>query len=387
MINNLLETISEAEVFQIALFLFFLTYVFIQILLKSIFLVRIFKLNPPARADVKAPFSILSTVRNEEDNISENLPHWLAFDSADYEVVVVDDFSQDNSLYVLGKLRETNSRLRVSALNEQTLFSEKLSQNIAIKSARNDWVVFVPLSFNQPAEKWFENISNAITSKSDAIISYSNTIESNNFFNTLYRTETFLLYLKSMRHSIAGFPLVYFENNVIFKKNKYFELGGYGKKIKEPFANLELLINQFLQKGKFNFVLDDESTIRFSDEVSSDDFLNLIRKSFRIEQYLPSSKRIVLMLSSIANLLILPLGVAVIVLFTGGWPVVLFALCLVSILHVLIIKTMQNRLNERKIFITSLVYELIMPYFKVVFRWYFNRKSHRQNGRAKFKII
>lgn len=387
MINNLLETISEAEVLQIALFLVLLTFILILILLKSIFFVRIIKLKKPVRSEKGTPFSILLTARNEEDNISENLPHLLSNEIADYEVVVVDDFSQDNSLYVLGKLREANPKLKVSSLNEQTRFSEKLSQSIAIKSAKKEWVVFIPLSFTQITENWFENIFNSISPNSDAVISYCNVIESDSFFNTMYRAETFLLYLKSMRHSIAGFPYVYFEDNVMFRKDRYFELGGYGKKINEPYANLELLINQFMQKGKFSFVLNRESAIRFSDEISRDDFFDLIKKSFRIDQYLSSSKKIMLLLNSVVDLSVLPLAIAVIILFTGVWPIVLFGLSLVSILHLLIIKTMQNRLNERKIFITSLVYELIMPYFKIVFRWYFNRKSQRQNGRAKFKII
>ena len=387
MINNLLKTISEAEIFQLVLFFILLTLVFIQVLFKIIFLIRISLLKQDTRGKTRTPVSIIMTERNEEENLSENLPGLLAFNNENYEVIVVDDFSQDNSLSVLGKLREANSNLKVSALNQETRFSIKLSQNIGLKSMKNDWALVVPPSVNQYKNEWVVNICSTIPPGAETIINYCNVTRNKKLFNKLFRIETFLLYLKSMAYSMAGFPFVFFENNVVFRKQKYFELGGYGKKIKEPYANLELLINQFLSKKKCRFVLNDDTAIRFTEKVSRHDFLDLIRKSFCIEQHLSFSKRLVLFLSSFVKLIILPLLVVVILLFTGVWPIVLVAVCILLILHLFIIKTMQNRLNERKIFITSLMYDLVVPYFKIVFRWHFNRKRHKQNGRTKFKVI
>ena len=182
---------------------------------------------------------------------------------------------------------------------------------------------------------------------------------------------------------MAGFPFVYFENNVLFRKEKYFERGGYGKKIKEPYANLELLINQFISKKKCRFNLNNQTAIRFSEIIFRHDFLDLVKKSFRIEQHLSYPKRALMFAYSAMQLSVLPFSVVVMVLFTGVWQLVLFGIGLFLILRLLIIKTMQNHLNERKIFITSLVYELIMPYYKIVLRWHFNRKSRKQKWKSK----
>jgi len=109
----------------------------------------------------------------------------------------------------------------------------------------------------------------------------------------------------------------------------------------------------------------------------------LLKKSFRIEQHLANYKRVLLFFHSALKGLVFFLLVSVIVLFTGVWPVILLAVAPLVILHLFIIKTMQNRLNERKIFISSLVYELIMPFVKFVFRWHFNRKSRKQKWKSK----
>jgi len=47
------------------------------------------------------------------------------------------------------------------------------------------------------------------------------------------------------------------------------------------------------------------------------------------------------------------------------------------------VKYALNRLNERKIFIPSLVYDLIVPYFKLFYRWYFNNRSQKQKWKVK----
>ncbi|MCG6186091.1 glycosyltransferase [Maribellus maritimus] len=387
MINDVLKVISEAEIFQIVLFFVLLTLILIQIIFKIVFFVQILRGKKSAKGDGQSPVSLLMAVRNEENNLSEKLPHLLELDRDNYEVIVVDDFSQDNTLSVLGRLKKENSKLKVSVLNQETRFSIKLSQNIALKSAKNDWVLFIPPSITQYHDNWLESISDSVAESLDVVVNYSNVCKNGKFFNKLYRIETFLLYLKSMKYSLTGFPIVYFENNVVFRKDKYFGLGGYGKKIKEPFANLELLINQFLSKKKLNIVLNSETSIRFSEKITRHDYFDLMRKSFRIEQHLSYIKRVLITLSSGLKLITLPLVIAVIFLFIDVWPFVSTGIGLLLILHLLIIKTMQNRLNERKIFITSLVYELIMPYYKIVFRRRFNGKIRRQNGRAKFKII
>lgn len=383
MINNLLKIISEAEVFQLVLLLVLLALILIQAILKIIFFAKIRRPKQPEKGDGKTTLSVLMTVRNEEENLTRNLPQLLEFANTGYEIVVVDDFSQDNSLSVLGKLKEKNSKLRVSVLSQETRFSVKLAQNIAMKSAENAWVLFVPPSADTFREEWLQNISEGVSEPADTVVHYSNIENNHTFYNRLYRIETFLLYMKSMFFATLGAPFVYFENNVVFKKEKYFTTGGYGQKIKEPYANLELLINRFITASKCRILMSDKTALRFSEQISKQSFFDLLKKSFRIEQHLANYKRVLLFLHLALKSLIFLLAVAVIVLFTGVWPVVLLAVAPLLILHLFIIKTMQNRLNERKIFIPSLVYELIMPFVKVVFRWHFNRKIHKQKWKSK----
>ncbi|MBT6007518.1 MAG: hypothetical protein HOG79_17490, partial [Prolixibacteraceae bacterium] len=202
-------------------------------------------------------------------------------------------------------------------------------------------------------------------------------------FNHLFRIESFLQQVKSNGFVLNGFPFVYSDENVAFKKEKYFEMGGFGQKINEPFANLELLINTFIKKKSTKICFKKESAIHKKELVNKTDYFELLKKSFRIEKHLFFSKRIVLFIEEFTHLLFLPAIILVIVFLTELWFIIGVLISLIIIAHLLIIKIILNRLCERKIFISSLVYGLVIPYFKFFYRWHFNQKSRKQKWRSK----
>lgn len=331
---------------------------------------------------VKEPISLLLTFRNEEKNLLQYLPELLKIENADFEVVAVDDFSQDNSLSVLGVMKNGNGKLRVSSLNQETRFSEKLAQNIALKAAKNNWVMVIPASLAGYDKNWLATISGMLTQGKEVIVNYSNVQHTGRFYNKLFRIEFFLQQLKSAGFTACGLPFTYTEENVAFCKEKYFERGGYGQKVKEPYANFELLINSFIRKNKTEVIFQNQTSIQKNESIKQNDYFNLLKKGFRIEKYLPAGKRAVLLLDEWTRLLFVPFLILVIVFVTELWPFILIAIGFKVFMHLFIIKRVVNHLNERKIFLSSFIYELVMPFYKVFYRWHFNRRSKKQRWRS-----
>ncbi|MCD6355449.1 MAG: hypothetical protein J7L95_07865, partial [Prolixibacteraceae bacterium] len=311
------------------------------------------------------------------------LPGVLAIQNAPFEVVAVDDFSQDNSLSVLGVLKEKTGKLTVSSLSQETRFSEKLAQNIGLKGAKKNWVMIIPPTLTDYGDEWLKFISERLENNRTVVVNYSNVTPARNFFNHLFRIENFLLQWKSMGYILNGLPFVYNEENVAFRKEKYFETGGYGKYIKEPFANLELLINRFIRKRTTTINFSDHSAIRHSVEVGKKEYFELLKKSFRIEKHLSFIKRVVLFFDEFTKILLLPVTVVAVVSFFQLWPFFAGLFGLKILLQLVIIKVALNRLNERKIFISSFLYDGVMPYFKIVYRWAFNRRRRKQKWKNK----
>lgn len=383
MIETIQDTLSELNTFELILLVLFGVLFILRLVYQFVFTGRI--LFRKDKMDIEkndSPISLLLTVRNEEFNLKNNLPEILKIENATFEVVAVDDFSADNSLSVLGSLKEKSIKLILSSLNQETWFSNKLAQNIALKAAKNEWVMVIPASGFDFDINWLSKISETFE-ENHVVINYSNIKNTGEFYNHLFRIESFLQQVKSYGFVLNRLPFVYSEENVAFKKDKYFEMGGFGQKISEPFANLELLINSFIKKKSTEICFIKETVICKSEFVKKADYFELLKKSFRIEKHLLITKRFVLFLEEFTHLLFLPAIIFVIVLLPELWFIIVILLGLIIIARLFIIKTILNRLNERKIFLSSFAYDLLMPYFKLFYRWHFNQRSRKQTWRSK----
>lgn len=137
------------------------------------------------------PLSLIISVRNEEENLRNNLPPLLSITEPYFEVVIVDDYSQDHSFLVLGMLKKQFRRLKISTLNQETPYSSKLAQNIALKAATNDWALIVPISLRNPEPAWISAFGNQLNDNKNVILGYSAIQPSKSFINRIFRIESF----------------------------------------------------------------------------------------------------------------------------------------------------------------------------------------------------
>jgi len=328
------------------------------------------------------PISVLLTVRNEEENLSRILPQLLSINNVKYEAVVVDDYSLDNTYSILGSFRRKYSHLKISSLNEETRFSVKLAQNIALKAAQYDWVQLLPVDAEEVHNDWLSAFARNTTTKNrKVLIGYNNIKPVSGIYNLLYRIEMYKQQIQSAGFILNGIPFVYFEENVAFRRREYFNLGGYGSKTREPYANLELLINKFLKKKETAVLFNEPARLTREVKTDREDFFGLVRRSFRIVKHLSAWKRFFIRLDIFLRVTYLPIFIFALLFIRDLWMLSSTLVLLLLLAQMIIIKIGQNRLNERKIFIPSLVYGLLMPYYKLFYSWHFKRQSRSKNGR------
>ncbi len=330
-----------------------------------------------------SPVSLILTPRNEEENLAAYLPAVLEILPRECEVVAVDDFSQDGSLTILGMMKEKYKNLRLSALFQETRYSEKLAQSIALKAAQNEWVLVIPPSIAEAGSRWISSVTSRLNGEKEIVVNYSNLKPGKGFFHRLYRAECFWQQVRSFGFIINGLPYVNFEENVAFRKENYFRTGGYGKRVKEPYANLELLINSFIKRKNTGIHFSADAALRKEMPVGRHTFFELIQKEIRIRRFLPFFRRFILAFERLLHLLYLPVFVLAFFALTEFWPVWLALLVIHLAAFSFIIKILLNRLNERNLFLSSFMVGLMMPWFKFFYQGYFIRNSRRQKWKNK----
>jgi cellulose synthase/poly-beta-1,6-N-acetylglucosamine synthase-like glycosyltransferase len=102
----------------LGLFLVFIVSTAIQIFYYCYFYLGVVNSKPLAKSTSLEPLSVIICARNEAGNLDEFLPSVLTQDYPDFEVIVVNDCSEDNSYEVLNDLQKKYSHLKISTLNK-----------------------------------------------------------------------------------------------------------------------------------------------------------------------------------------------------------------------------------------------------------------------------
>ncbi|MCW0484793.1 glycosyltransferase [Gaoshiqia sediminis] len=306
------------------------------------------------------PISVLMNIRNEEERIEKLLLQLLQQDYPEFEVVVVDDFSEDATLTIIGVMARKYPRLKFSSLRQETRFSEKLAMNLALKAATYDWVVFVSPETDTLDAHFLQRLSEQASDSADISLNYLNYSARPGLYNRLCRVERFFAFLSSAAYSSAGLSLFYQQSNVLFNKQLYFEVDGFRGKMNAHFAHLELVFNQFVQK-KVEASVTSETRLSENASLGKPEFIDLVRKRILLWRDLGVFKKLLLLMDGLSGIFLVAGFGWLLVTEIQNWMVFTWPVLLVWLLHLFMVKTLLNRLNERKIFLSSLMYVFVSP--------------------------
>ena len=139
------------------------------------------------------------------------------------------------------------------------------------------------------------------------------------FRNLICRLERFSQFVISGAWTLSGKPFVFNENNVLFKRTMYFDTLGFRHKMNRNFANLELIFNENLKKGRVKITTNPDLAIREHIEDDRGDHVRLLKKGVQIRQSLLWSKKISLFLDDATKILLAGLTTTVIILHPEYW--------------------------------------------------------------------
>ena len=341
-------------------------------LIQLIYLIRYFRLarhKDIVGSENPSQVTIITSVRNEEEHIRQIVEKFNEQQFENYQILVINYCSEDNTGGILSYLAESNPRLKVTSLSQETRFSEKQAINIGLKGASSPWIILLPSSTGQLTSDWLTGMCNLISPETDILIGYTNVERGKGFRNLICRLERFQQFMISGAWTLAGSPFVFNESNVLFKKTMYFETSGFRHKLNRNFANLELIFNENMRNGKVAVSTDPNLAIREHVDDDRGDHIRLLKKGVQVRQSLTPSKKIGLFLDDLTRIIFPAIVATAIILHPEYWITFSVLPFVYLILLAIMIKMLMNRLNERKIFLSSFVYILIKPILNWWFFW------------------
>jgi biofilm PGA synthesis N-glycosyltransferase PgaC len=192
------------------------------------------------------PVSVIIAARNEFENLQKNLPAILTQDYPEYEVVVVNHCSWDNSQQYLEELQQTYKQLKISQLIEQEKYptGKKFALTIGIKAAKYDQLIFTDADCAPASNQWLALMQSRFTGNKEIILGYSPYYKKGGMLNLFDRFETFLTGLFYFSFALAGNAFMGVGRNLAYRKEVFFRHKGFASHQHIMSGDDDLFINE-----------------------------------------------------------------------------------------------------------------------------------------------
>lgn len=195
------------------------------------FFLRLVIYKPTTNENVTLfPVSVIICARNESQNIIDLLPKILDQDYPNFEVVVVNDASWDETGDELDEMRKVYSNLQIVTITESMQYrpGKKFALTLGIKKAQFEHLVFTDADCVPASRNWLKNMCKAFTNK-ELVLGVGSFIAQPTFVNALIRFENFITGTFYLSFAKAGFPYMGVGRNMAYTKTLYNKVGGFKK--------------------------------------------------------------------------------------------------------------------------------------------------------------
>lgn len=209
--------------------------------------------------------SILLCARNEAANLRRHLPAVLEQDYPDFEVIVIDDASDDDTPAVLAFFQEKYPHLRVLRLPEKTAPGKKQALATGVAAARHELLVLTDADCRPAGPHWLKGLLRHFGDPAvEIVLGYGPLSAEKGFFNAWLRYETVFTAVQYLSFARAGMPYMGVGRNLAWRKGLFARTGGFAAHADLASGDDDLFVNAAARPGNTAVCLDP-ATFVFSE--------------------------------------------------------------------------------------------------------------------------
>ena len=324
-------------------------------------------LRHPGPAAMKDPVSVIICARNEEENLRNFLPAVLEQDYPEYEVIVVNDCSEDETYNVLGGFLKKYPHLKVSNITKDPKFThnKKFAQFIGIKTASNELMLFTDSDCRPESEKWLESMVMHFNDKTDFVLGYGGYFRRKGLLNRYIRYDSMVIAMQYLGMAIKGMPYMGVGRNLAYRRSLFFEKKGFGIHTYLASGDDDLFVNTNASKNNTAVEFSKGSHTRSVPASGIREFFMQKKRHLTTANYYKSGDKVALIGEPASRVLFY---VTFIVLLANLylWPLLLAVFAFRLITQVTVLVLVQKKLNEEGLLPFLQIFDILSPFINAV---------------------
>ncbi|WP_321330985.1 glycosyltransferase [uncultured Bacteroides sp.] len=324
------------------------------------------------------PISVIICAKNESENLRRNLPAILEQDYPEFEVIVINDGSTDESEELLNVLEEKYSHLYHSFTPESSRYisRKKLALTLGIKASKHDWLVFTEANCHPVSNQWLRLMARNFTSRTEVVLGYSGYERGKGWLHKRVAFDSLFTSLSYLSWALAGKPYIGFGRNMAYRKELFFNTKGFSAHLNLQRGDDDLFINQVAKGNNTRVETDANATVKIQLPEYYRDWKEEKVSYTATAKYYKGGQQTLLKMETITRLLFHLVFVATMVLsilsfhwFVAGVALLVWLLRY-TIQAIIINRTATEMGDNRHYYFTLPAFDFLLPLQSLKFRLY-----------------
>lgn len=237
------------DYFRYGILILFILVLIVQLLYYYVLFLRV-ATHKRASQTKKYPVSVIICARNEAENLRDNLPSVLEQKHKNFEVIVVNDCSTDETDEVLGEYLKKYKNLRTTTIAPDNKFThgKKLAVTVGIKAAQNEWLVFTDADCKIKTDQWLNRLQENFNESTEIVLGYGGYVRRKGFLNSYIRYDTVMIAMQYFSFALAGMPYMGVGRNLTYTKTLFFKNKGFASHYGILSGDDDLFVNEAASK-------------------------------------------------------------------------------------------------------------------------------------------
>ncbi len=309
------------------------------------------------------PVSIIICAHNEAGNLKAHLPDILKQDYPEFEVVVVNDRSGDETREVLQEFKSRYKNLRTTEILQEHQFErgKKLALTVGIKAARNEWLLLTDADCRPKSKKWVRLMERHFTRKNSIVLGYGGYEPQKGWLDKLIRFDAFFIALQYLGLARAGLPYMGVGRNLAYRKSVFFENKGFAGYTHLPSGDDDLLVQKIADRNNTGICHEPEAHTLSKQPANFRTWYRMKQRHLTTGVKYKACVQLILG-SEFASRAGLYISFPVLLLLTSFpyWILAVFLFRLIG--QMILFYLNQKRLNEKGILVSSLLWDIALPF-------------------------
>ena len=361
---NIREIIEGTLLYNWILFGLFLTAFITQMGIYLFVFLKLPMYNRKKKNVFSPGISVIICAKNEEYNLEQFLPHVLQQDYPEFEVVVVNDSSTDDTELVLMQLAAQFDQLRYTSIPVDDKFKrgKKLALTIGLKAAKYEHVLLSDADCYPVSDHWLKRMASNFSEDHKIVLGYGGYERSKGLLNTLIRYETTFTAIQYLSYAIKGNPYMGVGRNLAYEKALFFDNKGFAGHYHLISGDDELFVNQNATRLNCAVEFSPESHTLSLPETTFRAWIKQKKRHLSAGSHYKPGSRIRLASEWISRIILYTTLIWICISSPWSIPVgALFGILLLT--RLVIFKMGMRRLDEKYLLLPSLLLDPVFPIF------------------------